>query len=177
MKYFLILIFAFCILLGCSSISVNYDYDPGTDFSKFKTFKLYDKRIKGDALSQNPLVRKRVLAALEKALTDKGYTKGEGDEVDFVAVAQAGIKERVQIDSWGGYGWYRPGWGTYGHTDVTYYDEANLIINIVDAGRKELAWRGVASGVVKEYSSGEAMQEGLNKILAKTLRDFPPTEK
>jgi hypothetical protein len=35
----------------------------------------------------------------------------------------------------------------------------------------------VASGVVKEYSSGEAMQEGLNKILVKTLQDFPPQAK
>ena len=26
------------LLAGCSSVTTNYDYDPGVDFSKFKTF-------------------------------------------------------------------------------------------------------------------------------------------
>jgi len=178
MKYFSLFLLASVLFLawGCSSLSVKYDYDPGTDFSAFKTFSLDDKMIKKDALTRNPLVKRRVYNALEKVLSEKGYIKKEGKNVDFIVVAHAGIKERVQIERWGDYGWYRPGWGRHGHTDVTYYNEANLIIDIIDRGRKELAWRGVATDVVKEYSSAEAAQEGINKTVAKVLENFPPPE-
>jgi hypothetical protein len=137
---------------------------------------LYEKKIKGDALSRNQLAKKRVLHSLEKALDEKGFVKAE-DDVDFIVVPQAGIKERMQITNWGGYGWYRPGWGTYGQTDVSYYEEGNLVINIVDTRKKELTWRGVATGTLKDYPDSEEMQKNLDKIVAKILNYFPPAEK
>ncbi len=140
-------------------------------------FKLYDKAIKGDVLSKNTLVKKRVLKSLEKALTEKGYTLSETEEADFVVVAQAGVKERMQVTNWGGYGWYGPGWGTYGHTDVSYYEQGSLVINIVDAKRKELVWRGVATGTLKDYSDAAQMQADLDKTIGKVLDNFPPPEK
>ena len=172
LKIIPVVIVIFC-LLSCSSVSVKHDYDPGIDFSTYKTYKLFEKNIKGDALSKNQLAKKRVLNSLDKLLKEKGFVKAE-DEADFVAVAQAGIKDRMQITSWGGYGWYRPGWGTYGHTDVSYYEEGNLVINIVDTNKKELAWRGVATGILKDYSDGEQMQKDLDNIIAKVLKNFPP---
>jgi hypothetical protein len=169
----IIVIFGF---FSCSSVSVKHDYDPGIDFSTYKTYRFYDKAIKGDALSKNQLLKKRVLSSLDKVLTEKGFIQTD-DNVDFIVVAQAGIKDRMQITHWGGYGWYRPGWGTYGHTDVSYYEEGNLVINVVDTKKKELAWRGVATGTLKDYSDKEEMQKNLDNIVAKILQDFPPTEK
>jgi len=66
---------------------------------------------------------------------------------------------------------------TYGHTDFSYYEEGNLVINPVDTEKKKLAWRGVATGTLKEYSDSEEMQANLDKIIDKILNKFPPTER
>jgi hypothetical protein len=167
------------ILISCSSISVNYDYDPGTDFSKYKTYRIYQKQIKGDALSRNQMVRKRVFISIEKVMGTKGYTKSESEEVDFVVVTHAGIKDRMQVTHWDGYGWYRPGWGTYGgYTDVSYYKEGNLVVNILDTEKKELAWRGVATGTISQpQQDADKQQKKLDDVLATVLKNFPPPKK
>jgi hypothetical protein len=76
-----------------------------------------------------------------------------------------------------GYGWYDPWWGPYGgSTHVSYYEEGSLVIDVIDWTEKELSWRGVGTGVVKDRSSDdpEEMQEEINLIVAKILADFPP---
>ena len=161
-------------MVSCSSITVKHDYDPGIEFSSYKTYNIFKKNIKGDALSENRQVKKRVLIALEKVLIQKGYTKSSRDEADFIVIPQAGIKDRVEVTSWGGYSWYRPGWGVYGYHDVSYYEEGNLIINIVDRKNKELAWRGVATGTIEEYPTREEREEYLLEVIEKVLSSFPP---
>ena len=100
-------------------------------------------------MQKYPLVYKRVVAAVDKALAAKGMTKMEEGEPDVVIVAHAGSKERMQVThTGGGYyrGWYDPWWGPYGgSTHVSYYEEATLVIDIVSWNSKELAWRGMAT--------------------------------
>jgi len=122
------------------------------------------------------LLKKRVLSSLTRVLKEKGFKPGGQNEVDFVAVAQAGIKERMQVTTWGGYGWYSPGWGGYRQTDISYYEEGNLVINIVDTQTKELAWRGVATGILKEQASAEDKQKYLDNVVGKILKNFPPAQ-
>jgi hypothetical protein len=172
------------IAFSCSSISVNYDYDPGTDFNKFQTYQIYEDPIEGDALTKNPLVRKRVFSGIEKALAAKGYTKSESDDADFLVVTHAGIKDRMQVTDWGGYGWYRPGWGYYGggygggYTNVSYYEEANVVVNIVNLEKDELAWRGVATGTLSDPPRDqEKWQKRIDDTMAKILKNFPPSKK
>ena len=180
MKSLLAVLFSGLILfaVSCSSISVNYDYDPATDFSKFKTYGIYEESIEGDALSQNPLVRKRVFSAIDKVMAEKGYTKQESGDPDFLVVTHAGIKDRMQVTNWGGYGWGRAGWyGGYGgsYTDVSYYEEANVVVNIVDVERKELGWRGVATGTLSDPPKDqEKWQKRIDDTMAKILKNFPP---
>ncbi|MEJ2051751.1 MAG: DUF4136 domain-containing protein, partial [Calditrichota bacterium] len=61
------------LLASCSSVTTNYDYDPGVDFSKFKTFIVENTKIPGDGLSRNPLLQKRVDEAIQNSLEQKGY--------------------------------------------------------------------------------------------------------
>jgi hypothetical protein len=72
-------------------------------------------------------------------------------------------------------GWYDPWWGPYGgSTHVSYYEEATLVIDIVSWDKKELAWRGMATGVVKENQSREEQQERLDKIAVQMFKEYPP---
>ncbi len=169
-------------LVGCSSLTVTTDFDPSQDFNSYKTYRwaTTEEVNPNDALAQNPLVKKRVIAGIDKALQDKGFVLVEkGSGPDFVVITHAGVKEKMNVTQTGGYrgyGWYDPWWGPYGgSTHVSYYEEGSLVIDVIDWTEKELSWRGIGTGVVKErQQDAEEMQLRINEITAKILADFPP---
>jgi len=170
-------------LWGCSSYTYKMDFDPSIDFSTYKSYVWYSGKMPDDdVLSANPLVKKRVMAGIDKALQGKGYTLDTGGESDFVVVVHAGNKEKMQVTNYGGYGMgrYGYGWGGYGggyyggQTDVYQYDETTLVIDIYDASKKEMIWRGTVTGVVKENPDQEEQQRNIDNVVTKMLQDFPP---
>lgn len=177
---FFITLLAVSLFLGCSSVSVTSDFDPEYDFDEFKTYRwATSKELNpNDALAQEPLVYKRVQDAVDKELSAKGMELVESDQFDLVLIAHAGVKERTQIyNTGGGYygGWYAPYWGPYGgHTHVSNYEEGSLVIDIVHWEKKELAWRGIGTGVLKSIDDPEAVTEEVNKWVGKILAEFPP---
>ena len=177
----LIIISAFVLVFaGCSSVDVTTDHDPEIDFSKFKTYLWYAGEMpEDDKLSANTLVKKRVASAVEKDLESKGFTKGSDGIADLVVIIQAGSQDKMQVTNYGyggyGYGRYGRGWGGgYGGTDVYYYEETTLLIDLIDLELKELVWRGSGTGTVKEYSDKQEMQEAIDAVVAKIMYDFPP---
>ncbi|MCF6269581.1 MAG: DUF4136 domain-containing protein [Melioribacteraceae bacterium] len=178
MKYFkAVLVIGLLSFWGCASMSTTMDYDPNTDFSKYKTYSWFDGEMPADdALSANPLAKKRVVSSIDSYLASKGYTSASSD-VDFVVIVHAGTKEKMQINNYGyggyGYGMYGRGWGPgYGpsQTDVTYYDETTLVIDIADADKKELVWRGTGTGIIR----GKLTDEERDEVIATILANFPP---
>jgi hypothetical protein len=166
------------LIFSCSSVSVKYDYDSAIDFKKFTTFGWKEIEIPNDALAKNPLLGKRVKAAVVIELEAKGYAYSESENVDFAVVAHAGTKDRMQITDWGSYGWYSPWWGPYGgRVDVSQYTEGTLVIDIVDMQEKEMAWRGLATGTVDESSNPERSQARIANTISKILANFPPPVK
>ena len=171
------------ILWGCSSFSYKTDFDPSIDFSGYKTYMWYTGKMPDDdVLTANPLVKKRVIAGVDKALQAKGYSIGTENAYDFVVIIHAGNKEKMQITNYGGYGMggYGRGWGGYGYggygstTDVYQYDETTLVIDVYDASKKEMVWRGTVTGVVKENPNQEEQQKNIDTVVTKMLNDFPP---
>ena len=167
----------FISFVGCSSLSTTTDYDKDVDFSKYKTYSFYEGNMPADdALSANPLAKKRVISSIEANLNGKGFKKA--DNADFVVIVHAGTKEKMQITNYGyggyGYGMYGRGWG-YGptQTDVSYYDETTLVIDIADIDKKELVWRGTGTGIIR----GKVSDEDRDAVIDKIMSDFPPQKK
>jgi hypothetical protein len=167
------------LLTACSSIKVATDFDPTQDFDSYKTYKIYDgDPIPNDALSQNPLIQKRVYSAIDEVLQSKGFTKVNTDDADIVVLAHAGVSEKMRVDNYGGYrgyGWYDPWWGPYGgYSNVSYYEEGSLVIDVVDVKEKELSWRGVGTGTIGSNPSPEEAEEKTLLWVSKILEKFPP---
>jgi hypothetical protein len=175
------------MMMACSSVTVKTDYDREYDFAKFKTYRwAAGKEINPqDELQKYPLVLKRVRESVNKTLAEKGLTQAqEGEEFDLVVMVHAGLKERMQVNQtgggyggYGGYGgWYDPWWGPYGGTtSVSYYEEATLVVDLVSWEKKELAWRGLATGTVKENQDAAEQQERLDGIVTKIFAEYPPS--
>jgi hypothetical protein len=177
------------LLVGCSSLQVSTDYDPNVDFSTYKTFGWPGgDRPPDDVLAKNPLVAKRIESSIGRALEAKGYTMLEGGMPDIVIITHGGVQEKMQVTNYstgyyggyggyGGYGMYDPwGYGGYGgtRTDVSYYDEATLVIDLIDTETKELAWRGIATKILANTSDPEKVQANIDNAVDKMLATFPP---
>jgi hypothetical protein len=177
----LIAVFASGLLLGCgSSLSVTSDFDPAVKFGALKTFMWSSPRTRrtDDPLSM-VLVENRVRGAVTKALTKKGFAELKEGQPDFLVIALAGLNQKMSVTDWG----YAAGpyWGPYPYgrnIDVNYYTEANLIIDVVLPGaQKQLAWRGIGSGVVDRQSkvTPEEAQARMDYAVDRILADFPPS--
>jgi hypothetical protein len=166
-------------LLGCASVSVKTDYDQSVDFSGFKTYNWdSDHAIRGDTLAREPILRKRIKNAVDQVLQSKGFRLEPSGAVDFTVVIHAGVEERMRVNYWGTSGWYDPWWGPYGgHVDVSYYTQGTLVIDVVDADTRELAWRGLGEGLVREYSDNEKREADIRNTVTEILKSFPPNAK
>jgi hypothetical protein len=177
LKYILFSVILLSFITGCSSVSVTNDYDPGTDFSTYKTFALFDGKIEGSELESHPLIKKRVMDAIKNEMTKKGLTSTDSENADLIVYAQAGTAEKLNVTDYGyGYGSW---WGPYPYgrnIDVSYYTQASVIIDLVDNAKDELVWRGIGTGVVQESGTPEERQEKVDNAVAKILEQFPPGE-
>ena len=167
------------LLTACSSVTVRTDFDPEYDFGSFKTYRWAstDEINPNDELAKHPLVYKRVQAAVDQTMKEKGFRMIESGDPDVVVVVNAGVKERMQVHQTGGYyrGWYDPWWGPYGgQTHVSYYEEGTLVIDLVSWKSKELAWRGMGTGILKDYRDSADMQKDLDATVAKIMVSYPP---
>ena len=131
---------------GAQDVSV--DYDKAANFAAFKTYAHKD----GTKVGQ-PLIDDRIVAAIDTEMAAKGLTKSEANPDVFVVYHMAFDKQK-DISTYssgygGGYGPYGWGWGGgwAGGTTTTQVRDilvGTLVVDIADAKKNELAWRGIA---------------------------------
>ena len=155
---------------GCSTISVETDFDRDVDFTVYRSYRwISHMKQSGGMMMKEPLIRKHIVNAVENELAAKGYRKAMG-ESDFLIAYHIGSKKKVDID----HHYYRYGrWGRFRGHDVSLrrYREGTIIIDIIDAGDKELVWRGWAKSVL--HGRGN-MAEDIEASVKKIMERFPP---
>jgi hypothetical protein len=171
-----ILILAALIFTGCTTISVNQDYDPAYDFAKLKTYGFIPIT---EEAGIDQLNATRLGDAIKENLNTKGYTLS--DNADFGIALFFTKDTKTSIQSTGGYGYgygygYRGYGGMGGSTYVSQYDEGTLVIDVVDMAKQELVWRGIGTGVLSENPSVEERTANINYAVTEILAQFPPTK-
>ena len=158
----------------------SFDYDKTAVFSRYKTYALKDgTRVK------DPLVHNRIVAAIEAELALKGMSKND-TAPDIVVVYHLAFDKKQDITAYstgfggyGGYGYrYGGGWGTT-TTDVRVNEilVGTLVIDITDATKKEIVWRGMGVREVDVQAKAEKRDKNISAAVKKVLRDFPPKKK
>src|SRR4030095_15541658 len=140
----------------CTALAqdVRYNFDKSANFSQFKTYKWVPMK---DAPKVDDLRDRQIKDAVDAELAKKGLTKTDADSANLYVGYQAGIDTEKQYSSfdsgWGyGPGWYGGGWYgggggmTTGQTSTIYVGQ--LAVDMYDAKKHELAWRGVASKTI-----------------------------
>ena len=180
---FVLLCFSLVALAGCSSVSVTSDYDPSATFTGLTTYQWVKMQGTQDALEKAPLLQKRAMLAVDKALAAKGYSKLETGDPSFFVAVHAGTKDKMNVTSYGyGYGgWYGRPYGGMGATttDVSYYTEGSIFIDLIQKKGEafEMIWRGVGKGTVDPPSDPVEAQAKADEVARMILEQFPPQAK
>jgi len=154
---------------------VNVNYVPGTDFSKYKTYKWVE--IQG-AEKPDQIVDTQIKQAIDKVLGGKGFTKATGEAADLFIGYQVAVNQERQWNAYntGGYGAWRYGGGMGTATSSTIHI-GTIALDIYDASAKELVWKGQATKTLSGEKDPEKRQKNIEKAMAKLLKDFPPKPK
>lgn len=161
---------------SCSTLSIKHDYDPGTDYSQYKTFAWAraPKEVIGSPrarlMANSTLLDKRIKTAVTDELVVKGF-KPAANNPDLLLVYHVGLRDKINVSSWGYR--YGPYWGA-GGVDVYGYREGTLVIDVIDSEKRELVWRGVAQKALSESKTPEQRQKNLDDIIKKLFANFPP---
>jgi hypothetical protein len=161
------------VLLVCGFLTaqdVKSNYMPGTDFSKYKTYKWIE--IEG-VERPDQIVDQQIRQAVDAQLVSKGLTKTDDEKANLYVGYQVSVTQQREWSAYGmggGVGW---GGGMATATSSTI-QVGTLGLDFYDPGPKQLIWRGQATKTLNPSKDPQKNQERLNKAVAKLLKDFPP---
>ncbi|MFL6280473.1 MAG: DUF4136 domain-containing protein [Vicinamibacterales bacterium] len=156
---------------------VSYDYDKTANFAGYKTYALKD----GTKVGQQ-LIDDRIVAAIDTELAAKGFTKS--DKPDVFVVYHVAFDKEKDISTYssgygGGYGAYGWGWGGGfgGGTTTTQVRDilvGTLVIDMADAGKGQLAWRGMGVKEVNTQAKPDKRDKSISEAVKKIFKNYPP---
>jgi len=159
-----------CTLTHAQDVSTNSM--PGTDFSKYHTYKWVT--IEG-ATQPNQIVDAQIKASIDSQLAAKGLTKIDSDKADLYIGYQVSISHQTQWNAYGMGGGPRWGGGMGTATSSTI-STGTLVLDMYDPATKKLVWTGRATKTLDPGANQEEKQKNLDKAMQKLLKNFPPKQ-
>ena len=168
-------------LVVCSGIygqEVITNYLPGTDFSKYHTYKWVTI---GPSGVPDQILDTQVKQSIDSQLAAKGLTKVDGDKADLLVRYQVAVDREKQWNASGMGDIFRsPGMsaamGSATATSSTI-DVGTLVLDLYDPAAKQLVWTGHATKTISPSKDPQKNQRNIDKAMQKLLKDFPPRRK
>ena len=173
--------------VGCSTMEVQVDYDPESDFSGLKTYDWIPgpRKPTGDPrIDDNTILERRIRRAVESELNAKGFQKSS-ESADFWLAYHVTLDKHQSVTTLNSYHGYGPGWGwnyraepwasrRRGQAVVFEYEAGTLLLDVVDPDGRDLLWRGSATDEVNFSATPAAREEQINEAVRRMLAKFPP---
>ncbi len=152
---------------------VRYNFMPGTDFSKYRTYKWVN--VGGDHPDQIPdqIMDAEIKQSVESQLASKGMSKVDGDKADLYIRYQTAVNQETQWDAWGSRA-FGSGMGSWTSSTISV---GTLVLDMYDPGAKQLVWTGSATKTIDPSANHEKNIKNLDKAMAKLLKNYPPKHK
>jgi hypothetical protein len=157
------------------------DFDPKTNFSKYKTFAFVGGIENLLMFEVNPgLVSERVHRTVNRELTQKGLHEVQVNQnPDLLVRFWANPSSQVNVATMGEWGVYSPYidsyWArTYQEVSASSRKEGALLIDLVDPKSKTLVWRLY---LIHKISTPDKEWKKADEELSKGFESYPPSEK
>lgn len=168
------LVVASTLALGAALAgAADVDFDPKAPFERYKTWAFVPDRDKDlHGVFVDPTARERIEKALTERLKRAGLQPvGAGEDPDVLLRYQGDVGTGKTIETSAGAlaNWSDPGYATTQFQEQT----ATLIVDLIDAGTKTLAWRLY----VNQKFGGPNDQRGkVRKAIDEGFEKYPPSE-
>jgi hypothetical protein len=174
MKSRVMILMAVCCLALTAAFAqdVTYNFMPGTDFSKYHTYKWVV--IEG-GVHPNQIVDAEIKQAIDTQLASKGLTKVATDKADLYVGYQVAVDQERQWNGYGMGGGLR--WGGMATATSSTINVGTLVVDMYDPAAKQLVWTGRANKTLDPSSNQEKNEKNLNRAMAKLLKNYPPKQK
>jgi hypothetical protein len=163
--------------VAASAQDIKFNYMPGTDFSKYRTYKWVQIP---NVQYPNSIMDDQIKRAIDAQLATKGLAKTE-DNPDLYVTYQAAVSQERQWNSYstGGGPWGWGGWGGWGGMSTTTTTSSTinigtLDVDVYDVATKKQIWRGEASKTLGSGKDPKKVDKNLNKAMAKLFKKYPP---
>lgn len=151
---------------------VKYNFMPGTDFSKYHTYKWVNI---GKGAHPNQIVDAEIKQSVDTQLATKGLTKTDDDKADLYIGYQIAVDKEKEWNAYGMGGGVR--WGGMGSATSSTINIGTLVLDMYDPATKQLVWTGNATKTIDPSSNEEKNQKRLDKAMEKLLKHYPPNQK
>jgi len=157
---------------ACSTLQVNTDYAPGTDFTKYKTFT-----IKHGAAARDAIAVQRFELSLANALQARGLLQvPDGADLNVFDHFVLGRDTQLNTYGYGGYG----RWGGMGGMQTTQVQEiptGTVVVDLVDTKTNNMVWRGIAKDELSTTATPEQRQQKADEVAQQLFANYPPQAK
>jgi hypothetical protein len=158
-----------------AGLKYTHDFDPAANLTAYRTY-IWATPAEANSRGVNPLVERRIIAALDQQLQAKGYQLSTTGEADFAVNFLLTTNQQTDYSTYYTGMGYRGAWyGGMGSSTTRAYTTTNgtLIVDIFDVRSRELVWRGTAAGTVEENASQEQRDMRIQEAAAGILGPFP----
>lgn len=170
--------FGFLVVVGMLQLAcatgpaVTTDMDSSVDFSQFRTYRVLDSDARSADEDDGAVIERQVIAAIERELRARGYTVAA--EPDLLVNFDLSIEQRVSVTDTPRTirHPYMLGFHTSWEQRVEEFDEGTLVIDLADAKRLQLVWRGSTQKVVSR-AMRDNREGAINAAVAAIFAEFP----
>jgi hypothetical protein len=163
-------VIASLFVTACSSTQVDTRVTPGASFEGLRSYSwlmISDSAGAGE-MPANPLMRQRLIRAVDSELAAKGYERIESD-ADFLVSYYAFTQQQIQWDAFDATTRYLGGMPIMRNE----WNQGTLVLIILDPDRNRVQWLGWADDAV-DPTRPDKMAEMINNAVTKILAEFPP---
>jgi hypothetical protein len=152
--------------VGCSqAVDVRQDYDVDAPFSSYKTYAWVHPYVaSGESRDWEEMLR----LALTNELNAKGLTHAAGEPDVWVDYQLGLATNEYTVD------WNKHSLESAKNSDVYMSSGGVLVVDVLDAKKDRLVWRGIAEGAVNVDPSEDIMRRNINNAVKKLMKQYPP---
>src|SRR5215471_3973090 len=170
MRRIIVFLALLCMVSPGVAQRARVDYDHGSRFSRFKTYRWVQSGATELTESQfpNQLMHERIVSFVDEALAARGLKRVPAGG-DLLVGFQMNVSAQQQFTTVGS-GW---GWGSnFSTTTEQTIWIGTLVVNLTDPHQQQLVFQGVSSATIssRPQRNSRRLQKAVNKIFEK----YPP---
>ncbi len=157
---------------GCrTAYDSQADRDPRVNLRDFSTYRVEVKApqdSEGLNLLDTDINRQRIASAIHAHMQNRGFTE-QGEKPELIVRFSIRERNRQETQMMNPNPWWGWGWGANNYT--RQYDEATLVIEVVNAQTRKMAWQGWARGESRRIQRN--LDNRIPEMVSEIYKRFP----